>query len=97
VQPHICEVLGTKFRNIRKNNQGKYKYFDCKVLNCPNSNNRIEFNYNIPTDYQKIKLVSTRTTTLTLFTDIAAFGIERQASLVVLPKFSSVQFRGSIA
>jgi hypothetical protein len=86
-QLHVQEVLGTKFINIRKNNQGKYKYFDCEVPNCPNGRNRVEFNYNVPTGYQKIKLTNTRTTTPTPPIDAAAFGLERQASL---PKISTI-------
>jgi hypothetical protein len=86
-QPYVQAVSGTKFINVRKNDQGKYKYFDCEIANCPNSKNRVEFNYNVPEEYQKIEPISTRTITPTFPTDAALFGLERQASL---PKTSTI-------
>jgi hypothetical protein len=80
-QLHVQAVSRTKFINVRKNNQGKYKYFDCKIANCPNSKNGVEFNYNVLEGYQKIEPITTRTTTPTFSTDAASFGLERQASL----------------
>jgi hypothetical protein len=86
-RPHVQEVLGTKLINIRKNSLRKYKYFDCKVTNCPNSRNRVEFNYNVSGGYRKIKPASIRTTTPILPMDVATFGLKRQASL---PKTSTI-------
>jgi hypothetical protein len=86
-RPHVQAVSGTKFINVRKNNQGKYKYFDCKIANCPNGRNGVDFNYNIPEGYKKIEAINTRTTTSTFPTDVASFGLERQASL---PKTSTI-------
>jgi hypothetical protein len=86
-RPHVQAVSGTKFINVRKNNQGKYKYFDCEIANCPNRRNGVDFNYNIPEGYKKIETISTRTTTPIFPTDVASFGLERQASL---PKTSTI-------
>jgi hypothetical protein len=80
-QPHVQALSGEKFINIRKNNQGKYKYFDCEIADCPNSRNGVDFNYNIPEGYKKIEAIGTRTTTPTFPTDVASFELERQASL----------------
>jgi hypothetical protein len=81
-RPHVQAVSGTKFINIRQNNQGKNRYFDCKVNNCSNGKNGIEFNYNVPAGYKKIEPIKTRTTTPIFPTDTALFGLERQASLL---------------
>jgi hypothetical protein len=80
-RPHVQVVSGTKFINVRQNNQGKNRYFDCKVDNCPNGKNGIEFDYNVPAGYKKIELISIRTTIPIFPTDVALFELERQTSL----------------
>jgi hypothetical protein len=70
-----------KFIYIRNNDKRKDRYFNCEISNCPNSTNRIEFTYNIPPRYQKIKLIPTRAATSTLPISVAAFSLKRQASL----------------